>query len=520
MRIISMKLVRDIVKLHNDKGLSIRKIQGATGVAKSTVADYIKRFDELGLSTDQINVLDDDALRLQFFSNASNITPSHKTMPDYNYIHQELKRRKKTKVTLYLLWEEYKESNPNGYQYTQFRVYYRRFIKKLNPSMRQTHLAGEKVFIDYSGVTVPIHNQRTGEIEYAQIFIAVLGASGYTFVHATHTQRQEDFIYSHVKCYEFFGGVPRVVVPDNLKSAIISNNKNGIVVNESYADLNRHYGVIVEPARPRKPKDKPKAEQGVEAIQRYILARFRHHKFFSVDELNEAIGQLLDRYNNKIVKHLQKSRSELFNELDAPYLNPLPTNSYVYKQFKIARVNQDYHITLEKCNYSVPYQYIKEMVEVRYSTQSVYIYHKHKLIATHPRLRRVGECSTLHEHMPSDHQYINEKMNPDRLRSWAKKIGEYSSLFVEDAFSEVEYKPQAYRKISAVLSLAKLYGNTELELALMYATQLRTITVKSIKSILDKKLYLAKGANNTKEQKAKLSLYNNHANIRGADEYR
>jgi transposase len=513
-----MKQVRDIVKLHSDMGMSIRKIQGATGVAKSTVADYIKRFKKLGLSLEQIDALNDDTLRLQFFPEVSSVVVSTKAMPDMNYIHQELKRRKKTKVTLYLLWEEYKIDNPEGYGYTQFRVYYRRFKKKLNPSMRQTHLAGEKLFVDYSGLTMPIHNPRTGEIDTAQIFVAVLGASGYTFVHATHSQKQEDFIYSHVMCYNFFGGVPRVVVPDNLKSAIISNNKNGIVVNESYADLNRHYGVVVEPTRPRKPKDKPKAEQGVQAIQRVILARFRHHKFFSVDELNEAIAGLLDGYNNKVIKHLQQSRKELFHELDAPYLNPLPQNNYVYKQFKIARVNQDYHITLEKCNYSVPFRYIKEEVEVRYSTQSIYTYHKHKLIATHPRLRRVGDTSTLHEHMPSEHQYINEKMNPERLRSWAKNIGEYSSVFVEDAFEEVEHKPNAYRKISAVLSLAKRYGKTELELALMYATGMKTIKTKSIISILDKKLYLAKSANNTNP--VKQSLFDNHTNIRGADEYK
>jgi len=384
--------------------------------------------------------------------------------------------------------------------------------------MRQTHLSGEKLFVDYSGLTMPIHNLRTGEIEYAQIFVAVLGASGYTFVHATHSQKQEDFIYSHVECYNFFGGAPRVVVPDNLKSAIISNNKNGIVVNESYADLNRHYGIVVEPTRPRKPKDKPTAEQGVQAIQRVILARFRHHKFFNVDELNEAIAELLDGYNNKVVKHLQQSRTELFNEFDAPYLKPLPQNNYVYKQFKIAKVNQDYHITLQMCNYSVPFRFIKEEVEVRYSTQSVYIYHKHKLIATHPRLRRVGESSTLHEHMPSEHQYVNEKMNPERLRSWAKNIGEFSSVFVEDAFAEVTHKPNAYRKISAVLSLAKRYGKTELELALMYAVQMKTIKTKSIKSILDKKLYLAKSANNTTQ--IKQSLFDNHTNIRGADEYK
>ena len=513
-----MKQVRDVLQLHSVMNLSLRRIEGATRVAKSTISDYIKRFKNSGLNIEQINVLDDDALRMQLFPEHSSVVVSRRAMPDMNYLHKEMKLRKKTKVTLHLLWEEYKRDNPDGYEYTQFRLYYARFKQTLNPSMRQTHLAGEKVFVDYSGLTMPIHNQRTGEVEKAQIFVAVLGASGYTFIHATPSQTQEDFIYSHVMCYSFFGGVPRVVVPDNLKSAIISNNKNGIVVNESYADLNRHYSIAIEPARPRKPKDKPKAEQGVQAIQRYILARFRHHKFFGVNELNEALAPLLDRYNDKVIKHLQKSRTELFEEIDKPYLNPLPMNRYVYKQFKIARVNQDYHITLQKCNYSVPFQYIKEEVEVRYSTQSVYIYHKHKLIASHPRLRRVGENSTLHEHMPSDHQYINEKMNPQRLRSWAKNIGEYSSVFVEDAFEEVEHKPQVYRKISAVLSMARIYGKMELELALMYALKMRTVSTKSIKSILDKKLYLAKSANNTNTPKQ--SLFDTHTNIRGADEYK
>lgn len=287
-----MKQVRDVLQLHSVMNLSLRRIQGATNVAKSTISDYIKRFKTSGLNIEQINILDDDTLRLQLFPEQTSVAVSSKAMPDMNYLYKEMALRKKTKITLQLLWEEYIENNPDGYRYSQFRLHYSRFKKTLNPSMRQTHLAGEKLFVDYSGLTMPIYNQRTGEVQKAQVFVAVLGASGYTFVHATHSQTQEDFIYSHVMCYNFFGGVPRVAVPDNLKSAIISNNKNGIVVNESYADLNRHYSVAVEPARPRKPKDKSKAEQGVQAIQRYILARFRHHKFFSVDELNDAIASL------------------------------------------------------------------------------------------------------------------------------------------------------------------------------------------------------------------------------------
>jgi transposase len=350
-----MRQVRDVIKLHSDMGLSLRKIEGATGVARSTVGDYVQRFKSLGLSLEEIDKLDDDALRLKFFPEIDSVVVSRKAMPNMNYLHEELKKRKQTKVTLQLLWEEYKKDHPDGYEYTQFRVHYRRFKQKLNPSMRQVHLSGEKLFVDYSGLTMPINNQITGEVDKAQIFVAVLGASGYTFVHATPSQTQEDFIHSHTLCYSFFGAVPKVVVPDNLKSANIFNNKKGIVVNESYADLNRHYGVAVNPARPYKPKDKAKAEQGVQAIQRYILARFRHHKFFSVDELNESIGSLLDDYNNKVVKHLEKSRTQLFKKLDKPYLSALPANRYIYKQFKIAKVNQDYHVSLEKCNYSVPF---------------------------------------------------------------------------------------------------------------------------------------------------------------------
>lgn len=515
-----MKKVREVLRLHLGMQLSSRKIKGATGVARTTIQEYIKRCDEAHITQAELDVMNDDTLELKLFGELNRSTvKSTKIMPDYDYVHNELKQAKKTKVTLMFLWEAYQSQyGEKAYAYTQYRVYYRRYRQKLSPSMRQVHIAGEKVFVDYSGVTVPIYNQKTGEIDNAQVFVAVLGASGYTFVHVTHSQKQEDFILSHVLAYEFFGGTPRIVVPDNLKSAIISNNKNGIVVNESYAALARHYSMMVEPARVRKPKDKPKAEQGVQGIQRWILAHFRHHKFFSVNEANEYIAKLLEVYNNKVMKHLQKSRAQLFEELDRPMLKALPANRHTYTQYKVARVNQDYHITLEKCHYSVPFKYLKEAVDVRYSTYSVQIYFKNELIATHPRLRTIGQTSTLDEHMPLDHEYVNEKMNPARLRSWAKNIGEYSSVFVEDAFSAVEHKANAYRQIIAVLSLARIYGQTELELALMYAVEKRIIKTKSIKSILAKKLYLKKSVNNTTHGTS--SLFNTHDNLRDPDTYK
>ena len=521
MRKITMKQTREVLRLYLLANLSSRKIQGATGVARTTVQDYIKRCNASGISSvEMLHSLNDDTLNKKLFGTPLTQTskPS-KVMPNYNKVHQEMKQKKKTKVTLMLLWKEYKRAyGEDAYEYTQFRVYYKRYRQKLNPSMRQVHIAGEKVFVDYSGVTIPIYNQKTGEVDSAQIFVAVLGASGYTYVHATHSQKQEDFILSHVEAYQFFGGVPRVVVPDNLKSAIISNNKNGIVINDSYAALARFYSMRIEPARPKKPKDKPKAEQGVQGIQRYILACLRHTKFFNVDDLNDAISDLLDRYNNKVMKHIEKSRYDLFIELEKDELQALPANRYVYEQYKRAKVNIDYHIALEKCHYSVPFKYLQKEVEVRYSSNHVRIYYLNEIIATHPRLRTIGQFSTLSEHRTPEHAYIHDKWTPQRFHSWAASIGEYSTQFVQKVLDNADYPEQAYRKILAVLKLAKDYGYTEFELGLIYALEHNTTTTKSIKSILNKRLYLQASGNNTSYKTPQ--LFNTHENIRGATEYK
>ncbi|MCK9373698.1 MAG: IS21 family transposase [Sulfuricurvum sp.] len=511
-----MKKVREALRLHIGMNLSVRQAHRAAGVPRTTIQDYIRRFKSSAMTIDEVEGMSDNVLHSRLFPEQRSATPSKKPLPDMLYLHNELKQRKQTKVTLMLLWEEYKEQYPDGYEYTQFRVLYKKHVEKLNPSMRQVHLGGEKVFVDYSGLTMPIYDIQTGEIVKCQVFIAVLGASGYTFAHATPSQKQEDFFQAHVLAYRYFEGVPRIVVSDNLKSAVITHSNGEIVINEGYADLARHYNMAIEPARPYKPKDKPKVEQGVQGIQRYILARFRHRKFYSVDELNESIGPLLDDYNNKIVKHLEQSRTQMFETLDKPHLKPLPANRYSYKEFKVARVNQDYHITLDKCNYSVPYGYLKELVDVHYNSHSVKIYHNNTLIATHPRLRRTGDVSTLKEHMPSSHQYVHEKMNPDRLRNWAKNIGSNASAFVEARFAAAEYEATAYRPIIAVLSLAKLHGKSELELALMFALEKQTLKTKSIKSILEKKLYPGRSANNIMTTPP---ILNTHDNLRNAQEY-
>lgn len=491
---------------------SYRRISASTGVSASTALDYCRRFEILPNTLDQFLLLDEDVMYKQLYPEKRAIEKkSTRPKPDVAYIDQELRKKG---VTYLLLWQEYKEIHPDGYGYTQFKKYHHKYKKQLNPSMRQIHLNGEKLFVDYSGVTVPIYDNKIGEVSKAQIFVAVLGASGYTYVDATPSQKQEYFIKSHTKAFNFLGGVPQILVPDNLKSAVISNNKNGIVINESYKTMANHYGCVVEPARPYKPKDKSKAEQGVQAIQRWILAVFRNRKFFSVDELNDAISPLLDRYNAKIMKRLNKSRDELFKELDLPYLQTLPSNSYIYKEFKIATVNVDYHIELHNTRYSIPYKYLGEKVEVHYSTSTVEIYYKSKLIATHPRAYHSGYV-TIKEHQPLNHQYQDEKMNPTRYLAWAKKIGPNAVVFTQNKLDIESYPSYAYRKLNAILSLAKLYDNHELDLALGYANSINATTVVSIKSILSKKLYYKKSANNIDNQ-----VLNNHHNIRGSSEYK
>ena len=508
-----MKKIKDVLRLRFITNISYRQISRALNTPSSTTADYCKRFEITNYSIDEFLSLDEDEIYQLLFPEKS-LPKTYKTRPKPNveYIHKEIAKKG---VTFELLWQEYKEQHPDGYGCSQFKEYYYKYKKRLNPSMRQTYIAGEKMFVDYSGLTVPVIDLSTGEVIKAQIFVSVLGLSGYTYVHATASQKVEDFIRSHVTAFEFYEGIPKILVPDNLKSAIISNNNKGIVFNENYAELSRYYNFAIEPARVRKPQDKAKAEQGVQGIQRWILARFRHRSFFSVDEINQAISELLDIYNNKIIKRLGKSRTDIFEENEKKFLGELPANRFIYKELKIATVNIDYHVELNRCFYSVPFKYLKEKVELKYSNSLVEIYYKLKLIATHPRLYRINDSSTMKEHMPLNHQYQNEKMNPQRLISWGASVGNDAKEFVEIRLEEPQYPEKVYRSLIAILSLGKLYGKIELNLALSYALKIDAKSVKSIESILSKRLYI-QAVNNTNNNQ----LFNNHGNIRGSDYYK
>lgn len=512
MERVSMKKIKEILQLRFVTSVSLRQISRAVAVPSSTVSDYCKRFQITNKTITDILEMDEDRVyELLFPERRVANTKQDRPLPNVEAIHKEIAKKG---ITFELLWMEYKADNPDGYGLSQFKEYYYKYKNKIDPTMRQTYIAGHQMFIDYSGMTVPYCDNTTGEVFKAQIFVSVLGHSGYVFVHATSSQKQEDFIKSHILAFEFYGGVAKVMVPDNLKSAVISHTKKEIVINESYSEMCRHYGCVVEPARPRKPQDKGIVEQAVQGIQRWILAVFRHRGFFSVDEINQAIAPLIDKYNSRVVKQIGKSRSELFEQEERRYLQALPANRYIYKEIKVATVDISYHIQLLKCFYSVPYKYLKEKVEAKYSTTLVEIYHKSKLIATHPRLHRVNDRSTLKEHMPKNHQYQDEKMNPDRLIRWASSIGSNAEVFVRKRLESADYPVNVYKSIIAVLYKAKIYGNSELDMALAYAVTINATRVKSIESILSKKLYLQAVCNKTN------SIHNDHDNLRGSSYYK
>jgi transposase len=515
MRRITMHKIKEVLRLKYLNQLSNRQIETMTGVSRSSVSNYLKIRETLEMDIQDLLGLNDTALNDLFSKKRpiivlkTDVTDMH---PNWAEVKEELSKKGMTRL---LLWEELKSKEPRLYSYSQFNRYYAKYLKKINPSMRQVHYAGDKLFIDYSGLTMPIVNQESGDLSKAQIFVSVLGASGYTFVHATLTQSTKDFIASHVQAFAFYGAVPNILVPDNLKAAVISHKRGIVKLNESYEDMARHYGIAVEPARPYKPQDKSKVELGVKAIQRWILMKLRHHTFFSVDELNEHIGSLLDVYNTKVIKRLGKSRKELFIALDKPMLHPLRSNNYIFREFKRATVGIDYHIELEGSGYSVPYQYLGCKVDVSYNNNSVLISLDAKVIAHHTRLHERYHDSTQIDHMPTSHQYQYEKWNPQRILTWANSMGTYTTALMESIMEKRSHPTRGYKSCMAILSFSKTYGNEALEKTSKVALEIQSYTVTSIESMLKTKSYLQY------EEKEYVNSHcmNHHENLRGSAYY-
>lgn len=447
-----MNKLKEILRLKYEAGLSARKISRALNISHTVVNNYIGKAEKSGKGyNDFIDCSDSEILASLFPMEQRRYKHP---IPDFNHIHKELRRKA---VTLELLHEEYCEANPNGhYGYTWFCNEYKKYSKKINPSMRMVHKAGEKVFIDFSGMTMPIVNRDTGEISNAEIFVGVLGASDYPFVKAIPSQKKKDFINAHVDMYEYFGGVPEVSVPDNLKSAVIKANNYDPDINPDYAAMARHYGTVIIPARAGRPKDKAKVENGVKIVQRWILARLRNHTFFSIDELNTAISKLMEKYIHKKIKRIGKSRLELFEELDKPALKPLPNISYEYKEFKMLKVNIDYHIALDHSYYSVPYQLLHKKVEVWYSNKSVDIYYEGKKVATHPRTTQKGKFMTQTAHMASSHRKYLE-WNPGKILNWANSIGPSTVKLLDTIMKRKPHPEMGFRTCMGIMKHYKQY---------------------------------------------------------------
>ena len=476
---LSMRKVREILRLGLKNGEKLREISRSCSVAHKTAGKYLKRARKLSLSYEQVEKMDDIELKGLIIGFKKEIRG--KPEPDWNYIHEEMKKKG---VTRQLLWQEYRESNPEGYQSTQFCDLYARWKKTLKISLRQTHKAGEKTFVDYAGQKIPIVNRYTGEIKDAEIFVAVLGASNYTYAEATWDQSLKSWIGSHVRSYEYFGGVSRVTVPDNLKSGITKTCRYEPDINPTYHEMAVHYGTVIVPARVKKPQDKAKVEAGVLVVERWILAALRNRTFFSLEELNMAIRELLEVLNNKPFKKLEGSRRSCFEQIERSELLPLPENRYEYAQWKKCAPNIDYHVEVEGHYYSVPYHLRHKSLEARYTEKVIEIFCGNTRIASHLKGYGKGRHTTIKEHMPESHRAYME-WSPSRLIKWAQKTGESTAELIETIISERKYPELGYRSCLGILRLSKHYPPDRLEAACKRALAIRGYSYKSVKSILE-----------------------------------
>jgi len=474
-----MGKIRELLRLKFDQRLSDRKIAVALSMSRSAVGECLRRAATAAVTWPLPDGLDDAELtRLLYPAKPKAIEIR---WPDFAHVQRELSR---PGVTRQLLWEEYKAQHPEGLQYSAFCDRYREWLQNTaEPVMRFEHRAGEKCFVDYAGQTVGIIDRHTGEVCEAQIFVAVLGCSNYTYAQASWTQSLADWLGSHVRALTFFGGAPAAFVPDNLKSGVERAHRYDPDLNPAYAEFAEHYGLAILPARVRKPRDKAKVETGVQIVERWILARLRDRQFFSLTDLNAAIDSLLIELNERAFQKLDGSRRSRFLELDQPALKALPPRAYEYAQWKCAKVHPDYHIELEHAYYSVPYQYIGERVEVRVSARMVEIFAQRQLIASHVRLSKRGARSTLDAHRPANHRAVIDT-TIERLLARAAAIGPAVAQVLTEQFNRKRHPEEALRVAQGILRLAQDFSPQKLAAACERALQLNACSYRSVRALI------------------------------------
>ena len=507
---LTMRKIREVFRLKFDCEISNRQIAISCNIARSTVAEYLFRFKQAALSWPLPPDIDDNQLEQLLYPRLPAVPADQRPLPDWPYIHQQLRHKS---VTLMLLWQEHKEQYPQGYQYSQFCYLYRQWAKKIDPVMRQEHRAGEKLFVDYAGQTVQVYDLHTNQMREAQIFVAALGASNYTFAEATWTQTLPDWIGSHSRAFGFFGGVSEILVPDNLKSGVSKACFYEPDINPTYLDMANYYDTVVIPARRRKAKDKAKVEVAVQVVERWILARLRNRQFFSLKQLNDVIGELLVELNSRPFQKLSGCRKQLFETLDQPALKPLPVQPYQYAEWKIATVHIDYHIEADSHYYSVPHQLIGKLIDVRITATTVECFYKSRPVASHIRSYLKGRHTTLKEHMPKSHQQW-AKWNPQRFINWAAKIGPHTAELIEVILNSRKHPQQGFRSCLGILRLAKSYDEQRLEAACRRALIIGGTSYKSVASILKYNLDQKPLPGQTRSE-----AVIDHQNIRGARYY-
>lgn len=474
---------KEILRQLMTTDMSSRQIARMHRKPHSTVRRYRKIIKRLGLSWESIADMGDD--EIDHILRGTHHRFLSKRYPDYAHVHREMQCRH---VTLQLLWEEYCIAEPlSAYSYAQFTHYYREYIKKLDITMRQVRRAGERVYVDFAGTTIPWFDRATGEERHACVFVAAMGASSYAFAYATASQSLPEWIDANSRMLQFFNGVPQLIVPDNLKSAVTRAGPEP-QINRVYLEFARHYGVVIDPARPRRPRDKASAEAGVLLVSRY-LARLRHSRFFSIADINAAIAELLAVLNNRPYKRIPgECRRSRFEALDKPQLRPLPAEPYQFAEWVgPVKVGLDYHVPVKGHYYSVPYTLVHSQVEARAAVHTVELFHKGRRVASHVRSHEVGGHTTDSEHQPSNHRWFAER-SPGRFVEWAKTIGTGAVAAVEHQFTDKPHPTVGMRTCSALQKLAKEHGPERFEAACRRAHAIGSLTLTSIRSILRRKL--------------------------------
>jgi transposase len=502
-RRLTMRQIRHLLRLRSD-GVSVRDIADLLGIARSTVQDGIGRAATAGLTWPLPGDMTDDVLQDKLFARQGTKQGVRRLPePDWSVIAVELK---KPGVTLTILWEEYRAVHPDGYGFSRFCDLFRGFERRLTPTMRQVHVAGDKVFVDYSGKKLPIVDRKTGEIREAEIFVGVLGASSYAFAEATWSQTLPDWIGSHVRMFAFFGGVPRLIVPDNLKSGVNKASFYDPEINRSFGIMAAHYGVGVLPARPKRPKDKPKVEAGVRFAQSCILGRLRNQTFFSLEEANAAIRGAVERINTHVMKRLGQTRRQMFEAMERPALAALPAEDYEYADWKLARVSTDYHVEFERYFYSVPHTLIRQQVDVRATSRTIEVFFRGKRVAAHQRRYGGSRYGTDPDHMPSSHRRYAE-WSPERFQRWGATIGPHTEGLIIAILANRPHPEQGFRTCLGVLKLYRAISSMQAEAVSARAVEIGGLTCKSISALIS--------TYKTPRHSAEPAAVGEHANLRG-----